>query len=242
MALSRIPFRTLQEADAHLDAAANELQAIGCKIYSYYKMDPPGYHHKDSFHYDLSTLGGGRTRALDVNHDGSGDVAERNFLLTHALPIAQKHGLSVTCGFYGYVPKHSIGDGMHMHVDNGSYSNFGDARGVFPTPWGGRPTASLVGSKQFTTNLIKGWKAVQSALHVAADGVPGRITGTALQKALNANPALARQGKLVVDGIIGPQTVKNMQIALGGGLVADGVIGPRTLARMAAAPERVVKA
>lgn len=229
MALSRIPFASAREADLRLDFVANEAKAMGCTVYSYWKMDPKGIHASKSFHYDWSSLGGGRTRALDINFDGKGVAYEVAFLTKYILPLVQSQGLSITAGLNGYVTGHS-GSMTHAHVDPGSQSNLGG--GLFSTPWGGHCSATR-NAPSVQRLEFAAWKALQTKLGVAADSLPGKVTGKVLQAALNKKGA-----KLAVDGIIGPQTWKAVQRSLKIGV--DGVPGRQTWTALAANPEAIV--
>lgn len=236
MALSKIPFRSANVADRHLDYVANEARAMGFIVLSYWKMDPkywPGtrqpIHSPASFHYDESTLGGGRTRALDINRDGQGTSYEVAMLNRYILPLVQEAGLSITAGLNGFVAGHS-GGVTHAHVDPGSVSNLGGT--PFTTPWGGKPTVGYTGTSRQRLEYTA-WIALQKALGLTADALPGPATGRALQTALN------RQGhKLSVDGAIGTRTWQAVQKELGT-LAVDGIPGPKTYTALAARPQKV---
>lgn len=231
MALSKILFRTEQLGDLYLDYVANEARSMGFTVLAYWQMSRKGIHHPRSFHYDRSTLGNGRTRALDINRDGNGTSYEVAMLNRYILPLVQATGLSITCGLNGYVEGHS-GGATHAHVDPGSLSNIGG--GGFTTPWAGRPTVGYQGASRQRLEYAA-WVALQKALGATADALPGPATGRALQTALN------RKGhKLAVDGAIGALTWKAVQKELGG-LAVDGIPGPLTLAALAARPEKVTK-
>lgn len=231
MALSPIRFATGREADLRMDYAVAECEAMSFVVLSYRRMDARGIHAGKSFHYDWSTLGGGRTRAADVNMDGSGTSYEVAMLSRYVLPLAQSQGLSIVAGLNGFVAGHS-GGMTHAHLDPGSLSNIGG--GQFTTPWAGRPTAARTGPSIQRLEL-SAWKAIQAALGVTPDALPGPATGKALQAALNKKGA-----GLTVDGAVGALTWKAVQKALGG-LVIDGVPGRLTYAALAARPERITK-
>lgn len=231
MALSKILFRTEQQGDLYLDYVANEARSMGFTVLAYWQMSRKGIHHPQSFHYDWSTLGGKRTRALDINRDGNGTAYEVAMINRYILPLVQATGLSITCGLNGYVAGHSSG-ATHAHVDPGSLSNIGGGR--FTAPWAGRPAVGYKGVSRQRLEYAA-WVALQKALGVTADALPGPATARALQTALN------RQGhKLAVDGAVGALTWKAIQKELGG-LVVDGVPGRLTYAALAARPGKVTK-
>lgn len=237
MGLSPNAFSSALEGDRRLDYAVTEAEAMGCRVLSYRKMDDKKYadgrpvHDPRSSHYDWSALGGGRTRAADINLDGRGTAYEVAFLQRYILPLLQSQGLSITAGLNGFVPGHS-GGLTHAHTDPCSRSNLGG--GVFRHSWAGRPSAPRTGpSIQRLEHAA--WVELQKALGVTADALPGPATARALQAALN------RQGhKLAVDGAVGALTWKAIQKELGG-LVVDGVPGRLTYAALAARATRVVK-
>jgi len=198
-------------AAAHLLAAVTDLKALGCYALEYPKANP-GYHIDGSRH--AATGYGGRACAADINREPNGE-AERAWFEKVGQHIAWGHGLSVTCGIYGYVENHS-GANTHLHIDDGPWSNVGDKRGVFRTPTAARPT-------------LPAWpvRAFQKAHGLVVDGIPGKLTTAALQRAVGATPdsiwgkatTAAIQAKVgaVVDGIPGGETYYKLGVAIEGG-------------------------
>lgn len=190
-------------AAAHLLAAVTDLKALGCYALEYPKANP-GFHINGSRH--AATGYGGRACAADINRDprGPNSEDERVWFEKVGQHIAKGHGLSVTCGIYGYVENHS-GSNMHLHIDDGPWSNVGDKRGVFRTPKAARPT-------------LPAWpvRAFQKAHGLVVDGIPGKLTTSALQKLVGAK----------VDGIAGRETWSKVQAKVGA--VVDGIPGGET--------------
>lgn len=71
----------------------------------------------------------------------------------------------------------------------------------------------------------KSWKALQYVLGVFCDGIPGPVTGGALQTYLNTLPTTTPH--LALDDRIGPLTVEAVQRHLGD-VAVDGGWGPKT--------------
>ncbi|QQY23900.1 peptidoglycan-binding protein [Dermacoccus nishinomiyaensis] len=199
-------------AAAHLLAAVNDLKALGCYALEYPKANP-SFHINGSRH--AATGYGGRACACDVNRDprGPNSEDERAWFEKVGQHIAWGHGLSVTCGIYGYVENHS-GANMHLHIDDGPWSNVGDKRGVFRTPKAARPT-------------LPAWpvRAFQKAHGLVVDGIPGKLTISALQKLVGAK----------VDGIAGRETWSKVQAKVGA--VVDGIPGGETYFKLGVAIE-----
>lgn len=188
-------------AAAHMQAAVLDLEAMGCVGLEYRKADPK-WHISGSRHTAKGALG--RYCACDINRDAKGSEEERKWFQSIGQNIAFGHGLSVTCGIYGFVENHS-GANMHLHIDDGPWSNVGDRRGVFKTPTAARP-------------VLPAWpvRAFQRSKKLVMDGIAGPLTNKALQKSVGA-PAT---GKLT------SSDWKLIQKRLG--VVADGVPGPIT--------------
>ena len=201
-------------AAAHLLAAVTDLKALGCYALEYPKANP-SFHINGSRH--AATGYGGRACAADMNRDprGPNSEDERAWFEKVGQHIAWGHGLSVTCGIYGYVENHS-GSNMHLHIDDGPWSNVGDKRGVFRTPTAARPA-------------LPAWpvRAFQKQRGLVVDGIPGKLTTAALQRAVGATPdsiwgkatTAAIQAKVgaVVDGIPGGETYFKLGVAIEGG-------------------------
>lgn len=199
-------------AAAHLLAAVTDLKALGCYALEYPKANP-GFHINGSRH--AATGYGGRACAADINRDprGPNSEDERTWFEKVGQHIAWGHGLSVTCGIYGYVENH-VGANMHLHIDDGPWSNVGDKRGVFRTPKAALPT-------------LPAWpvRAFQKTHGLAVDGIPGKLTISALQKIVGA----------AVDGIAGRETWSKAQAKIGA--VIDGIPGGETYFKLGIAIE-----
>lgn len=199
-------------AAAHLLAAVTDLKALGCYALEYPKANPT-FHINGSRH--AATGYGGRACACDVNRDprGPNSEDERAWFEKAGQHIAWGHGLSVTCGIYGYVENH-VGANMHLHIDDGPWSNVGDKRGVFRTPKAARPT-------------LPAWpvRAFQKTHGLVVDGIPGKLTISALQKLVGAK----------VDGIAGRETWSKAQAKVGA--VVDGIPGGETYFKLGVAIE-----
>lgn len=119
----------------------------------------------------------------------------------------------MTCGLYGYVENH-VGANMHLHIDDGPWSNVGDKRGVFRTPKAAQPT-------------LPAWpvRAFQKAHGLAVDNIPGKLTISALQKLVGAK----------VDGIAGRETWSKVQAKVGAAV--DGIPGGETYFKLGVAIE-----
>lgn len=198
-----------KDAALHMLAAVAELELLGCKALEFDKSDPK-YHIEGSRHTEKGALG--FYCAADINRDGKGDYAERDWFRDVGQKVAFGHGLSVVCGLYGFVPNHSPGHAMHMHIDDGGWSNLGDARIEFRTPYAARPTALPWAVRGF--QVLKG---------LTPDGVVGPKTAKALQAWAGA----------AQDGVIGPKTWRAIQKKVGAG--ADGVPGFETFSKMSLA-------
>lgn len=196
-------------AAAHMQAAVLDLEAMGCVALEYRHADP-SVHINGSRHAEKGALG--RFCAADVNRDAKGSEEERKWFEQAGQYIAFNHGLSVTCGIYGYVENHS-GSNMHLHIDDGPWSNVGDRRGVFKTPAAARP-------------VLPAWpvRAFQRSKNLVMDGIPGPLTYKALQAAvgvaqtgkMTSNDWKAVQKKLgvVVDGVPGGITYGHLGLAI----------------------------
>lgn len=197
-------------AAAHLQAAVLDLEAMGCKTLEYRSANPK-YHMVGSRHNTKTTLG--RRCAADVNRDGNGSEAERVWFEKYGQHIAFGHGLSVVCGIYGYVANHS-GSNMHLHIDDGKYTNLGNTPSPIRTPAAARP-------------VLPPWpvRAFQKSKGLVVDGIPGPLTTKALRK----SAGLPESGKLDSD------FWKVMQKRIG--VVADGVAGPITYGNLGLAIE-----
>lgn len=202
-------------AAAHLLAAVTDLKALGCYALEYPKANP-GYHINNSRH--AATGYGGRACAADMNREprGVNSEDERAWFERTGQHIAWGHGLSVTCGLYGYVANH-VGSNMHLHIDDGPFMNDG-SRPSQPEGWrnpnAARPT-------------LPAWpvRAFQKAHGLTVDGIPGRLTISALQKAVGAT----------VDGIPGKETWSKVQAKVGA--VVDGIPGGETYFKLGVAIE-----
>lgn len=194
-------WRDQRLAAAHLLACVEDLKSLGCYALEYPKAKP-AYHITGSRHAATSPFG--TACAADINRDKAGDGDEREWFRRIGQHIAFGHGLSVTCGIYGYVPNHSGGN-MHLHIDDAGRSNVGDRRGVFKTPTAARPT-------------LPPWpvRAFQEAQGLTVDGIPGKLTTAALQRAVGATP----------DSIWGKATTAAIQKKVGAGV--DGIPGGET--------------
>lgn len=198
-------------AAAHLLAAVTDLKALGCYALEYPKANP-SFHINGSRH--AATGYGGRACACDVNREPNGE-AERAWFEKVGQHIAWGHGLSVTCGIYGYVENHS-GANTHLHIDDAAWSNVGDKRGVFRTPTAARPT-------------LPAWpvRAFQKQHGLVVDNIPGKLTTAALQRAVGATPdsiwgkattaAIQKKVGAAVDGIPGGETYYKLGVAIEGG-------------------------
>lgn len=201
-------------AAAHLLAAVTDLKALGCYALEYPKANP-GFHINGSRH--AATGYGGRACAADMNREprGVNSEDERAWFEKAGQHIAWGHGLSVTCGIYGYVENHSGGN-MHLHIDDGPWSNVGDKRGVFRTPTAARP-------------VLPAWpvRAFQKTHGLAVDGIPGKLTISKLQELVGAK----------VDGIAGKETWSKAQAKVGAAV--DGIAGGETYFKLGVAIEGV---
>ena len=197
---------------AHMLAAVLDLEAMGCSTLEF-RSSSAKYHIAGSRH--VARAASGMMCAADMQHDGAGDLAEKAWFLKYGQYIAWGHGLSVTCGLYGYVPNHSPGEGMHMHIDDGPLSNVG--KGLFSTPGAAHPQ-------------LPAWpvRAYQKRKGLVADGIVGILTTKALQKDVGTTP----------DGVWGVLTTKGVQKRVGS--AQDGILGPDTYMRMGLAVERRV--
>lgn len=193
-------------AALHMLAAVTELELMGCKTLEFDKSNPR-YHMAGSRHSEKGALG--FYSAADMNYDGKGDYAERDFFKNRGQGVAFGHGLSVTCGLYGFVKNHSPGHSMHMHIDDGAWSNLGDMRGVFRTPYAARPTREPWAVQGFQT--LKG---------LEADGILGPRTKKSLQAWAGTK----------ADGILGPKSWHAIQLRVGA--KADGVPGFETYSKL----------
>lgn len=199
-------------AAAHLLACVEDLKALGCYALEYPKANP-AYHIAGSRHAAKSPFG--VACAADINRDKAGDEDERQWFKRVGQKIAFGHGLSVTCGIYGYVPNHSGGN-MHLHIDDAAWSNVGDKRGVFRTPNAARPS-------------LPAWpvRAFQKQHGLVVDGVPGKLTTAALQRAVGATPdsswgkattaAIQKKVGAGVDSILGGETYYKLGLWIAGG-------------------------
>ena len=201
-------------AAAHLLAAVNDLKALGCYALEYPKANP-SFHINGSRH--AATGYGGRACAADINRDprGPNSEDERAWFEKVGQHIAWGHGLSVTCGIYGYVENHS-GSNMHLHIDDAAWSNVGDKRGVFRTPKAAQPA-------------LPAWpvRAFQKQHGLVVDNIPGKLTTAALQRAVGATPdsiwgkatttAIQKKVGATVDGIPGGETYFKLGVAIEGG-------------------------
>lgn len=192
---------------AHLYAFILDAKALGAYALEY-NSSSAKYHMAGSWHGRKDPYGK-HMLAADVNALDGNEHAEQTFFRDKLLPHAKAHGLAVTCGLGKYrVPAHSIGDGLHFHVDIGRWSNLGEIPGStgYRVPWVGKPTtepwAVLAFQKQ-----VGG---------LAVDGINGKETTKALQKKMG----------VTADGIIGPETAKAIQKKVG--TYVDGILGPDT--------------
>ena len=204
-------------AAAHLLAAVTDLKALGCYALEYPKANP-GYHIANSRH--ASTGYGGRACAADMNREprGVNSEDERAWFEKVGQHIARGHGLSVTCGLYGYVSNH-VGANMHLHIDDGPFMNDG-SRPSQPEGWR-NPTAARP--------TLPAWpvRAFQKAHGLVVDGIPGKLTTAALQRAVGATPdsiwgkattaAIQKKVGAAVDGIPGGETYFKLGVAIEGG-------------------------
>lgn len=191
----------------HLLAFVVDATTEGAYALEYEKADP-GRHKSDSWHgrrdpwkrYML---------AADVNARDGNERAEHALFRDVLVPRAKAHGLAVTCGVGRYhVNNHSIGDGLHLHVDVGHWANLGDRPN---TPKG--YIASWVGRTSLPPWPVR---AFQKQHGLVVDGIPGKKTTTALQEVVGAKP----------DGLWGPLTTKAIQRKVK--TTPDGVCGPNT--------------
>jgi hypothetical protein len=202
-----------------LEAAVEEFRAVGAEVLEYDRTTP-GVHASWSWHYRRAN---GHALAADVNWPGPGELAVIESVL---FPIAQRHGLAVTCGLRGNVPNHS-GSMLHLHVDPGPYSNLGDSHGAaVRESWTGRPQSAPLHVGELAEDGVLGietmvkWAQLMGTL---ADGVfsyPRSALIEATQRATGAT----------VDGKGGPDTWTHLQRHLG--VTADGIPGHDTIARL----------
>lgn len=196
-------------ASAHMQAAVLDLEAMGCQALEYRKSSPK-YHRPNSRHNAKGTLG--RYLAADINRDQKGSEAERVWFKDVGQHIAFGHGLSVTCGIYGYVVNHS-GQMMHLHIDDGEWSNLGGLIGEFKTPTAARPKLPAWPVRFFQRNH-----------KLVVDGIPGRKTYSAMQEVLETKVTgrlsmddwkkLQKKVDATVDGVPGPKTYGKLGLAL----------------------------
>lgn len=205
-------------AAAHLLAAVRDLEAMGCYALEYPRANP-GYHIANSRH--AATGFGGRACAADMNREprGANSELERQWFERVGQHIARGHGLSVTCGLYGFVANH-VGANMHLHIDDGPFMNDG-SRPNSPEGWrnpsAGKPT-------------LPAWpvRAFQKKHGLVVDGIPGAATNRKLQALVGVK----------ADGILGPVSKRAIQKKIGA--VADGIFGGETYFKMGVAIEKGV--
>lgn len=198
-------------AAAHLLAAVTDLRiAHGCQVGAY-RDSIDTEHRVGSWHGRTDAFGKYRL-AADINAYPDDEQRELEFFKTTGQKIAKGHGLAIACGLYGHVPGHSVGDGLHLHIDTGIWSNLG--HGVHRGAWQGNPT-------------LPAWpvRAFQKQKGLVVDGIVGPATTKALQKAVGATP----------DGIAGPKTWRAVQTKVGAGV--DGIPGGETFFKLGLAIE-----
>lgn len=206
MALDTTAFASEHLGAAHLLAFVLDAKAMGAYALEY-TTSSAGYHMAGSWHGRKDPYGK-HMLAADVNAFNGNEQAELKFFKETLLDLAKGHGLAVTCGLGKYPVKgHSVGDGLHMHVDIGHWSNLGEAYGStgYRVPWAGKPT-------------LPAWpvRAFQKKVGLPVTGVVDKDTTVALQKKVAATP----------DGIWGTLTTKAVQKKVGS--TVDGILGPNT--------------
>lgn len=178
----------------------------GCIVLEYRGFS--NVHKSNSFHDDMATdpRFRGYRQAADINHDGFGDRAEFTWLMSHLYHYATAvRGLASTfpalTNGYG-VAGHSIGDGLHLHLDRGQYSDRGHG-------------AEILGSTGRDKGLTEAEvRTVQRTLGLPADGIYGPAT-------LRRVAAVQRDLGVVVDALWGARTADAYRKAHGTGQPAN---------------------
>lgn len=144
---------------------------------------------RDTWHHWFDN---GHALAVDVNLMGTSEWNEFVWLRDYVYPVAKKWGLAVTCPVNTPdgrgVPRHSIGDGLHLHADVGEWSNIGQGAQRYswnrrlsskPSSGGGDNTSPHKGVRKGDTGGAV--KRVQRIVGVEADGVFGDDTARAVR-------------------------------------------------------------
>lgn len=189
----------------HMYAFYVDARTLGAYVLEYTKSSP-AYHMNGSWH--VRKDGWGNCLAMDVNAFDGDEKKEHAFFKNTLVPLAKRRGLAITCGVGPFhVRNHSIGDGLHLHLDIGHYSNLGERRNSngYPTSWHGRAS-------------IEPWAVLtfQKSNGLVADSIAGPATKKKLQKIAGVEQ----------DGILGPKSWRAIQKMIG--TKVDGQPGVNT--------------
>lgn len=214
--MSTYAWKDTKLAAAHLLAAVEDLRSMGCTALAY-KNSNPANHRAGSWHGRKDAFGKYQL-AADINAFNGNERKEFDFFKNTGQYIAKGHGLAICCGIYGFVPGHSIGAGLHLHIDTGYWCNIGngDVRGS----WCGKPTLPAWPVRSFQKQCNEKYN-----LKLDVDGIPGKATITELQKIVGTE----------ADGIWGKNTTRAIQKLVGAEV--DGILGGETYFKMGLAIE-----
>lgn len=217
----------------------------GYDALEYHKISP--VHIKGSWHY--------LHKAADICIVGRTDRATFNRLLHEVYPEAQRRGLAVTfpaeTNGVG-LASHSIGDGLHVHVDCGEWSNLGRTPNGVKAPWTGhdqgftvaevKAIQQLVGVKAdgvYGLDTLQAVAKEQALHHLEVDGICGPKTTAALSKkpaSPATKPSANPGGPVIQSGDTGPEVATLQRLV---GVPADSTFGPKTVAAVKRVQKRL---